>query len=597
MKITPNTLTLQQLFLVTNEQFSIPAYQRRYAWGTKQHRELFDDICLLADGDSHLFGTVLFLADTHAPGVNVLELVDGQQRITTLSLLLKTLANRFEELEDADQAQEIQKLLRCKGLDKKMQPKLVLGDLDHPDYEKLTNEGDSTEVRNRHLAEAYTNFTQWVGALSEDELGRFYFKLMNSANVIRLDVGQAKDAYKLFETINNRGLRLRPTDIIKNFLLGHASSLGDATLNKVKNDWRELIVALDGLESDDFFRQHLAGRLHRKVTSSKLVSEFKAQYLRTVKEAEKLTEYRTYSLADEDAEPANEIEDDPLEEGSNESDVDASPRDKKIKLTEFSADLHKAAETYGRMRKRAFESAQINRHLRNLERIKSFQAYTLLLDMFRRNLPEKVLVKVLRLVESFMMRRHICEKRTNELESIYASLTGVSDENFASTVTEVFREYSPSDEEFELAFAKFQFVAKAIDRARYALEMFEYELIGHRDEYYLADPDQLHLEHIIPQVIDTKKAKAEFGDWPDYLGEGWKKKHATHLHRIGNMTLLADELNISASNNPFQAKKSQYKESNIQLTKKVLGYKAFKFNTVVARSEEFAKSAVTIWAI
>lgn len=89
MRITPNTLTLNQLFIVANEQFSIPAYQRRYAWGTKQHREFFDDIRLLANNDTHLFGTVLFLAEAHTAGVNVLEVVDGQQRITTLMFLLK----------------------------------------------------------------------------------------------------------------------------------------------------------------------------------------------------------------------------------------------------------------------------------------------------------------------------------------------------------------------------------------------------------------------------------------------------------------------------------------------------------------------------
>ena len=89
MKITPTTLTLQQFFSVGNEQFLIPAYQRRYAWGQRQQRELFDDLRLLTSGDTHLLGTVLFLSDTHKPGINQLELVDGQQRVTTITILMR----------------------------------------------------------------------------------------------------------------------------------------------------------------------------------------------------------------------------------------------------------------------------------------------------------------------------------------------------------------------------------------------------------------------------------------------------------------------------------------------------------------------------
>ncbi len=594
MKITPNTLTLQQFFTIENEQFSIPAYQRRYAWGTKQHRELFDDIRLLPDGDSHLFGTVLFLSGTHTPGINVLELVDGQQRITTLSLLLLTLAHRFKEFGDDETTQDVQKLLRCRGPDKKAQPKVLLGDLDHPDYERLIVEGDPSEVVNRHLAEAFNNFKNWVGAFSDEELQRFHFRLMNSASVIRLDVGQAKDAYKLFETINNRGLRLQPTDIIKNFLLGHASSLGDATLKKVKDQWRGLIVALDGLDSDDFFRQYLAGLLHRKVTANRLVGEFKAHYLRTVKEAEQLTEYATFKLGQEEDEGGEEGEDVLEDAVVPEHEAQES---KKTKLTVFAASLRAAAETYALIRNRAFDSTRINRHLRDLERIKSFQAYTLLLDMFQRGFPEKSVRRMLSMIEAFMMRRHICEKRSNELETIYASLTGTPDSTFEARLAEVLKENTPSDEEFEAAFASFPFVPKVIDRARYALEMLEYQLIGHLDEYYLAEPDQLELEHIIPKTIDTAGAKKALGDWPTYLGDGWKVKHAKYLHRIGNMTLLADELNVVASNNPFLAKRVEYKKSNIQLTKELAKLSVFKFPTIDTRSKHLASLAVAIWAV
>lgn len=595
MKITPTTLTLQQFFSVGNEQFLIPAYQRRYAWGQRQQRELFDDLRLLASGDTHLLGTVLFLSDTHKPGINQLELVDGQQRVTTITILMRVLARRFEQEQKEKTAQKIAELLQCEGVDEQVMPKLQLGDLDHGDYVRIMDGGDISEVENDCLSSAYEHFTEWVGQMSVDELNAFFHKLMNSASIIRLDVGAAKDAYKLFETINNRGLRLKPTDIIKNFLLGHASSLPAGTLDKVKEDWRKLIVALDGLDSDDFFRQWLAGKLHRKVTKTKLVADFKAYYLRHVQEAESMTEFMSSTIKDDEDEEDSE---DVAITGEEDEATEASAKIKKVKLTAFSKALRQSAELYAELLWHSTESTKVNRHIANLWRIKAFQAFTWLLDMFgRERLDEKAQVRLLKALEAFMMRRHICEKRSNELETIFAGLTGIADEGYEKAVLEILRDHTPDDEEFESSFASFPFVPAVIDRARYALEMFEYQAIGHKNEYYLADPDELELEHIVPKAADKASTKKDFGDWPSYLGEGWKAKHTKMLHRIGNMTLLADELNVVASNNPFLAKRREYAKSNIQLTKDLVGLGHFKFKQIEARSKAFAKQAVAMWRV
>lgn len=599
MKITPTTLTLQQFFSVGNEQFLIPAYQRRYAWGPRQQRELFDDIRLLPAGDAHLLGTVLLLSDTHTPGVNHLELVDGQQRVTTLTILMRVLARRYEKDGDREAAQELEKLLQCRGMDRKTQPKLHLGDLDHSDYTSIMDSLDVSEVENERLKGAHVNFTAWIQQLTTDELNEFFHKLLNNASIIRLDVGAAKDAYKLFETINNRGLRLKPTDIIKNFLLGHASSLSQAMLDKVKDDWRKLIVALDGLDSDDFFRQWLAGKLHRKVSKTKLVGDFKWYYLRSVVEAETMTEFLSSVIKDEE-------DDEDAEDGvaaiSDEDDaVDAGSRagkPRKVKLVAFARALRQSAELYSKLLWCQTGSAKLDRHIGNLWDIKAFQAFTWLLDMFERDsLDEKARIRLLRTLESFMMRRHICEKRSNELETIFAMLTGLDDADYEKTAIRTLREHTPDDDEFGAAFAAFPFVPAVINRARYALQVLEYDAIGHKNEYYLADPEELELEHIIPKAADKASTKKELGDWPSYLGEGWKPKHAKMLHRIGNMTLIADELNVVASNNPFQSKKKEYVNSNIRLTRDVAALPHFKFKQVEERSQHFASRAVVLWKV
>lgn len=196
-----------------------------------------------------------------------------------------------------------------------------------------------------------------------------------------------------------------------------------------------------------------------------------------------------------------------------------------------------------------------------------------------------------------MMRRHICEKRSNELETIFAGLTGLADEDYEKEVLAIVKGHTPADEEFESAFATFPFVPAVISRARYALEMFEYEAIKHKYEYHLADSDDLELEHIIPKAAEKASTKKEFGDWPSYLGEGWKAKHIKMLHRIGNMALLADELNVVASNNPVLAKRKEYAKSNIKLTKGLVDLDKFKFKQIEDRSRDFAKQAVQMWKV
>ena len=243
MKINPTTQTIANFFNNPTEQFSVPAYQRRYAWGEPQLDALFNDVNLLREGDTHLLGTVVLLADTHSPGVNRLELVDGQQRITTLCILLRVLQENLNAEEHAEELGEIRKYLRCRSGNDILH-KIILGDLDRSDFMKIMGEMKADDLENKKLVQAMSSFSQKIRTENFDTIG-FYRKLVNQVELIRLDIGQAKDAYKLFETINNRGLKLSSADIIKNFLLGHGSILGPEILEEVKEKWSQLILNLD----------------------------------------------------------------------------------------------------------------------------------------------------------------------------------------------------------------------------------------------------------------------------------------------------------------------------------------------------------------
>lgn len=605
MKITPSQLTIAQLLSSKNEQFVIPAYQRRYDWRNKQLVELFEDINLLDKNDSHFFGTILLLTESHKANINMLEVVDGQQRIISISLLLEAIKDRFAELNRRDIVAEIELYLYCQGLDRKKKNKIVLGDLDEPDYSKvlkLKNEDDlntESEIKNKKLLNAYIEFKKWIAEYNFDQLNEYYFKLINNAILVRLDAEKAKDAYKLFETINNRGLKLSPTDIIKNFLLGHASIIGDNVQKEVRESWKSVIISLDGIDTDDFFRQYLMGILCRKVTFSKLIFEFKKYYLTTVKESDVLPEYRLINEFKEYENDERTHDEENYESGTTLTDFEivSSHKTKKFSIVKFANELKDSAALYRKIISKSFKSSKINQHIYNLQRIESFPSYTFLLRFFKQDIEEKVIVKVLRIIESFMLRRHICELRTAELDDIFSKLADIKKENLLNDLKNRLIKFFPSNDEFQSRFETHSFKGNE-DRAKYVLEQFEYYIIGDQGEYILNSGNEVHLEHIIPQTINTKKSIKEYGDWVSYLGNDELVKHGQYINRIGNYTLLGQKLNIKASNNPFQAKKKEYKKSNIRLSRDVAAnYSRFKYKEVEKRSADFAKLAVKIWSL
>jgi len=593
MKITPSPLTISQLLSSNNEQFLVPAYQRRYAWADRQLGELFDDINLLKENDTHLLSTIVFLTDNHTAGINSLEIVDGQQRLTSITILLKVLQQKFKDIDQNKNHEKINSYLKCEGYDGAKRNKLLLGELDNPDYE-IVMEGNFSEddVVNKNLVNAYNKFSQWLDEHTSD-INIFYYKLINSLMVIRLDVGQAKDAYKLFETINNRGLKLSPTDIIKNFLLGHASIWGDVNSKQVRQYWQDVIINLDGINTDDFFRQWLSGTLKRKVSVSKLIDEFKSYYMENVKEAEALSTYHLYEDVESNSEDGDELV---TTEIDSEQISIKSNKVKKISINEFAAKLKNASHIYSKIINRSFDNNEINKSLFNLTRIRSFPSYIFLLNLFSRDLSDKVKLQILKMIQSFMLRRHICEYRTGEFDDIFSKLVDVKDEDIENIICVNLKKIFPPDIEFEEKLSRYNFKGN-IDRAKYMLELYEYDLIIDKGEYSINSGSLVHLEHIIPVVIDTKKAKRELGDWVEYLGEKALEKHSMYVNMIGNFSILGSELNIIASNNPFLAKVKEYKKSNLQLSKNLTRYSTFKFKQVEERSKELARIGVTIWTL
>jgi hypothetical protein len=588
MIITPTSLTINQLFGSNNEQYVVPTYQRRYSWRERQIWELIDDISLIEGNDTHLLGSIVCLAGHHTAGLNKLELVDGQQRLTTITILLECIRQQLEAAKETDDAAEVARLLSAKPLGGKLVRKISLDSIDSAEFGCLVKNDLEQEFKNVYLESAFRIVREWVAEQSLEHLGAFLYRLKNQAIVIRLDVSEAKDAFKLFETINNRGLRLSPTDIIKNFLLGNAARFGDEALQAARKSWTSLIEHLDGTDSDAFFRYYLMALLKIRVTASGVVPGFKNVFMNQVVEAAALPERHLYADSDES-------EDDDVEDGVETPVESLQVKVSKLSFKKFLSRLVQSAKVYGELVLVKSDDAVTKRHLRNLRMIKAVQTYGFLMHLRVSGCSEKQFREVLRLTESFVLRRHVCRERSNETEALFARLCGVSHVSPIQPTKDAYRELCPSDDKFRDEFATTNFTSNVINRARYCLEQIEISKHGVHDELQVLGAEDVHVEHIIPQKIKTKKARDEYGDWVVYLGERAEAQHQKYVSRIGNLTLFSGTLNIGASNNPFVNKKQAYKESGIKLTQDLLKLSQFKFKHVEKRSKELADIAVRLW--
>lgn len=254
--------------------YAIPRYQREYTWGRVQWDALLDD---LLDNELHYFlGSIICINQSQdALAVQELELVDGQQRMTTISILLAAIYDVFSKQPNLVMDQQIELYnLRHKLILKKMpnQPRLipqvqnnnqqdyfsVLGQIGVlQDIETVANAG------NRRVFKAFRHFLSRINLYlehSDDPITKLQGLLekVNTATLVKIEVASTSDAYTLFESLNNRGVPLTAIDLIKNKLLAVLEAQDKGSIDKQYNRWKKVIDALgdDYAVQERFFRQY-----------------------------------------------------------------------------------------------------------------------------------------------------------------------------------------------------------------------------------------------------------------------------------------------------------------------------------------------------
>jgi hypothetical protein len=260
-----NNYPVSQLFdIEAGVVYAIPRYQREYTWGKNQWENLFDDV--LENDPGYFLGSIICInQSTDALSVQKLELVDGQQRLTTLSLLFASVYHALKSHEtDLDDEQRVElinlkrKLVLKKGDD---QIRLIpqIQNNNNPDYRAVL----PAYAGNRKIFRAYRYFQDRIDEMANGRSNRLgtimeFLDKVSHACLVKIEVASHADAYTLFESLNNRGMPLTAIDLIKNKLLARLESIEPGKVDHYFGHWNRLLGYLgdDYAIQERFFRQY-----------------------------------------------------------------------------------------------------------------------------------------------------------------------------------------------------------------------------------------------------------------------------------------------------------------------------------------------------
>jgi uncharacterized protein with ParB-like and HNH nuclease domain len=251
----PSSLTIKQLFGNTDSLYQIPRYQRAYSWGDDQLEKLWDDLIEAKENDPNYFlGSVITAKSEDS--TSYLDIVDGQQRLTTLTILLCVYRDLFpninEDLLDTDPFAIDNKVIgsSIRFNDRFERLRLRTHSNHQSDFDTIVLNGDTTslkkptkqDLRKDEPKHKFINtahfFTNKLKDLGKDDAGALINYLFNSVKIIRIDCQSVAFAIKLFQVLNDRGLDLSNADLIKSFLIGQIQKkyVADGELKKQKED-------------------------------------------------------------------------------------------------------------------------------------------------------------------------------------------------------------------------------------------------------------------------------------------------------------------------------------------------------------------------
>jgi hypothetical protein len=531
----------------------VPAYQRSFSWSKVEISELWNDIqsVIYEGGDNYFLGSMVFI---HKPD-DSLEVVDGQQRLATVSLFLVVVRDGFKQINDADRASHVEQKYLCARNLKTMEasPRLSLNEIDNDLFSKIIessitfdnisqiSKDKETTESNRLLAKAYLTIYDFVKKSSSNFSQTEYLSnlveiLTEYVSCIQITTLSEDAAYILFETLNDRGVDLTLSDMLKNFLFSKAGK----RIDEIKHKWAE-IVTLIGQEYMKTYIRHEWMSKYGQTREKELYTKIKADIRSNPKAVEYLTNLRDSAII-YDA-------------------IGNSDHDIWIK-----------------------HGIRCQNLIGEIELLGPTQCYPLILSTFIAK--PKDITTVLSWIVGLTVRYSlICAKGTGNLESVYARASSLirKPDSKLKDVKEILLSIWPSDEEF-----KFSFTQKTLSTPRiikYILAKIECAFA--KDNSLIPNPENLTVEHILPK-------KPSAGWAAKFRKEQFLKEN---VNLIGNLTILTEPMNRGCESKPFIDKKEFYRESKYGISKALCVFPDWDENTIKKRQTDLSEIASQIWAI
>lgn len=527
------------------KQYIIPLFQRSYNWAEKEWEILWNDLIELCGVDNprtHFIGSIVNMPMKLAPeGIAKFLLIDGQQRLTTIFIiliLLRDKAREFKDVQHKEFADEINDTLLV-NLYKKEDDyfKLMPTQVDRETYKNFIR-GKSTDTDNQ-LKMAYNFFEKKLRLIKfgHEELKR---KIISYFSVVSIVLDGDDNPYLVFESLNAKGRPLTQADLIRNYFFMCISA---DKQNEIYNSfWIPMQTAL-GNNLTEYIRHYL-------MRSGNIIKQNDVYY--ALKEKVK-----------------------------TENAID------------YLGDLKNNSVYYQRLIYPEFEpDKDFGKYFHRLNRIEVTTAYPLLLNLYGYYVENKIsktdFMTILKLLENYLIRRFVCNIPTNQLnkifQSIFPQLSAKYPDNLVEGIKMILQGKGyPKDNEFLSRFTatKFYGAGDRLIKTKLILESLE-EHLNHKETVQF---DNLTIEHVMPQTLSEW--------WQNHLGDDWEKTHEIHLHTIGNLTLTA--YNQEMSNDDFLTKKQIYSESHLGLNRYFSQCSSWVQTEIEKRAEALAQQALEIW--
>ncbi len=545
-------------FLRRSPQFVIPVYQRTYSWTERECQQLWDDILRTGSDDeiaAHFVGSIVYIEESlyQVTSQSPLLVIDGQQRLTTVMLILEALARHVGDGEPVDgfSARKLRQYYLLNPLEEDERGfKLVLTQTDKESLIALMLQRPLPTEASLRVTENFEYFQKQISALGDDvtPICRGLAKLM----VVDIALSREQDNPQLiFESMNSTGRELSQADLIRNFVLMGLEPIQQTRL--YGDHWRPMELAFGqeayGTHFDGFMRHYLTLKTGEIPNVGRVYEAFKA-----------------YARQPE------------VERGG---------------IDWLVADIQRFAGYYCSMALDRESTGLLSEAFRDLRELRVDVAYPFLLELYcdydLDAITEDELCEVVRLVEAYVYRRAVCSIPTNSLNKTFATFgRELKKDRYLESIKAHFllmpsyRRF-PRDDEFKREL-------RGRDLYNFRSRSYWLRRLENHGRKERVPVDEYTIEHIMPQNEDLS------AEWRSDLGPERERVHETWLHTLGNLTLTG--YNSEYSDRPFVEKRDMeggFKMSPLRLNEGIGWLERWDEGAIQIRADRLADLAASVW--